>query len=403
MSDYSSHRSSSSKRDKYSSYDDRRSRERRSKEDRDSGHDRERPRSRSRSRPRHSGNDGSSSTYRSSHNKRKRSYERDYDASRYGEHSRHDYNEKYDRDSDRDRNRDRDRDQRDRDRGRDRDRDRDRERDRGRDRDRDRDRDSDRHYSSSRRSNSKYEGEQGPDDTEKAASLSTGKSYRSHSREHRERNPRKDTDSKLLAAAPATTSFDIDSLPKAPAAYFQQQPHHRPSWNYDSNAYTQLNATAWAGTTDVYSASAEAYSQQYAGYYGNPSEYYHDSYNQPIYHSADGVPPPPPPPFPPAQADKDSMSIPPPPPPQSMQTWSRYSYDGLPTGPAADRINTVAAADSQANVREQSDTYHTLGVDNISSNINLNVLKNIGYPVKTSDEPTEKYEKIGQVGEGTYG
>jgi hypothetical protein len=42
-------------------------------------------------------------------------------------------------------------------------------------------------------------------------------------------------------------------------------------------------------------------------------------------------------------------------------------------------------------------------VDNISPNINLNVLKNIGYPVKASDEPTEKYEKIGQVGEGTYG
>ena len=86
-----------------------------------------------------------------------------------------------------------------------------------------------------------------------------------------------------------------------------------------------------------------------------------------------------------------------------MPTWSRYSYDGLPTGPAADRINTVAPNESQANVREQSDACHTLGVDNISPNINLNVLKNIGYPVKASDEPTEKYEKIGQVGEGTYG
>ncbi|KAI8584764.1 hypothetical protein K450DRAFT_168067 [Umbelopsis ramanniana AG] len=86
-----------------------------------------------------------------------------------------------------------------------------------------------------------------------------------------------------------------------------------------------------------------------------------------------------------------------------MPTWPRYSYDGLPTGPAADRNNTVVAADSQANVRVQSDACHTLGVDNISPNINLNVLKNIGYPVKASDEPTEKYEKIGQVGEGTYG
>lgn len=221
--------------------------------------------------------------------------------------------------------------------------------------------------------------------------------YKSRSRERSDREFRQDTENR--PKAPASSTFDNDSLPKAPAAYFHSQ--SRSGWDYEPSGYAQNTTAAWGGSSEVYSASAESYNQHYANYYRDPAEYYQEGYSQQVYHTAEGVAPPPPP-FPPAgQVDNELASIPPPPPPP-IAAWPRYTYDGLPTGPAAERSSNIPLDDHE-NANGPSDASHTLGVDNVSQNIDLQVLKNIGYPIRASDEPTEKYEKIGQVGEGTYG
>jgi hypothetical protein len=211
-----------------------------------------------------------------------------------------------------------------------------------------------------------------------------------------ERESKADVNTRSMAAIPA--AVETDSLPKAPAAYFQQQ--NRTAWDYSSGSFSEAAQSTWVpnASSDVYPSTADTY--QYASYYRDPNAYYQDDYNQKMYHSTDSVPPPPPPPYPQAKPDQGSIHAPPPPPP--AVGWPNYTYEGIPKGPAANRSGGTSTREG---IDDQTTTEatKTLGVDNISWDIDLQVLEHLGYPVKSTEEPTEKYEKIGQVGEGTYG
>lgn len=232
--------------------------------------------------------------------------------------------------------------------------------------------------------------------TSKSTSTSVDDNYRSRDGAKDERESRAEVSNRAMTAIPA--AVETDSLPKAPAAYFHQQ--NRSTWDYSSGSYSEAAQSTWVqnASSDAYPAATETY--QYANYYRDPNAYYQDNYNQQMYHSADSVPPPPPPPYSQAKSDQSSIQIPPPPPPTAR--WPSYSYDGIPKGPAASRIGSASAGEA---VDDQAirDGAKTLGVDNVSQDIDLQVLEHLGYPVKSTEEPTEKYEKIGQVGEGTYG
>ncbi|KAG1175005.1 hypothetical protein G6F71_004475 [Rhizopus microsporus] len=138
----------------------------------------------------------------------------------------------------------------------------------------------------------------------------------------------------------------------------QQQQQQQQAWNYygwaDYNNYHQ--------TAEYTAEQYQQYAQYYYAYY-DPN-YYHQQQQQ-------EVPPPPPP-------SSSSMEQPPPPPPPP-------STDYMPSSTASPQIS-------------QSTNDQTIKED-----ISEESFSELGYPFETNDDPAVLFEKIGQVGEGTYG
>ncbi|KAG2232518.1 hypothetical protein INT48_005408 [Thamnidium elegans] len=200
----------------------------------------------------------------------------------------------------------------------------------------------------------------------------------------------------MIISQPVTAH--TDQPPTAPAAYYQQPQtqqsqhhHHQPqpqdpqqvaaneaAWsNYYNNNWTAADY-ANAGYQTEYTAEQYQQYQLYMQYYQtqDPNGYYayYDQayYQQPQQPQQQEIPPPPPttnnnnPPPPPPTTSRTDVPPPPPPITQTSQT-TETPYTG-----------------SFAGVSEAA-------------------LDDVGYPFQTSEDPSTLFEKIGQVGEGTYG
>ncbi|KAF7723180.1 kinase subunit of RNA polymerase II carboxy-terminal domain kinase I [Apophysomyces ossiformis] len=242
------------------------------------------------------------------------------------------------------------------------------------------------------------------------------RSYSEYSQSKRNDHAKQESTNEQRSSIPTAPKASDTSLtgapPTAPAAFYQQQ-----TWDYYGKpGEWSSNTSAWD-----YSYSSEQYQQHYAAYYGQQ------------------VPPPPPPPPPPSSSSSSQqqqqqqqststdqtssattnyyhgyyhhasqnyyshLSTPPPPTnapstassqpsqPQPIETANKAEGEDIPakqTTPRDDRELNRATSPKRTN--------HIGGVPEA-------VLDDVGYPFQTSDNPATLFEKIGQVGEGTYG
>ncbi|CAO3656037.1 unnamed protein product [Mucor hiemalis] len=244
---------------------------------------------------------------------------------------------------------------------------RDRSHERSRDRSRDRSRERSSWTSSSRRSGSK---DRTSSRSHKPRSYQRRETTSAPKEEPLPLGPKADMIQQQHQQQPVA----VDQPPTAPAAYYQQPQQTDPqqtaaataaAWNNYYSSWTAADyANAGYQSTEY---TAEQY-QQYLQYYQSqdPNNYY--GYYDPAYYQQQAQPQQPQeiPPPPPTQS-----SNPPPPPP----TTARKDQ---PPPPVTD-ITTFTGGVPEA------------------------TLDDVGYPFPTSDDPATLFEKIGQVGEGTYG
>ncbi|KAI7905710.1 kinase-like domain-containing protein [Cokeromyces recurvatus] len=91
----------------------------------------------------------------------------------------------------------------------------------------------------------------------------------------------------------------------------------------------------------------------------------------------------------PATSSSSSSSPPPPPPPSTLTT--------------ADTSKTLTTTTTTTTTTTSSSTGKNHQQNHLSEDIPEKTLKEVGYPCQTLDDPSLLFEKIGQVGEGTYG
>ncbi|KAK4509746.1 uncharacterized protein ATC70_007048 [Mucor velutinosus] len=271
------------------------------------------------------------------------------------------------------------------------------ERDRGsssRHRDRSRDR-----WSSSNRRSSKDR-----DPKSSSSSSSSNRKYR--------RDPPKPAEDEALPLGPKadminTASTTNDQPPTAPAAYYQHHPpqpqqHHSHQQQHQQqqqqHSYTQYQpvqldpqqqqaaeSAAWGnyyGWTvqdynNAYSTNytAEQYQQYIQHYYQSqdPNTYY-GYYDASYYQQQQSQEIP----------QQQQQSVPPPPPPPTVNVNNTSS-----------NVSSHPPTHTQTNQLDQKVSY--------MGGVPENVLDDVGYPCQTSEDPSTLFEKIGQVGEGTYG
>ncbi|KAL9558918.1 hypothetical protein PS6_001029 [Mucor atramentarius] len=264
-----------------------------------------------------------------------------------------------------------------------------------------RDRSRDRWSSSNRRSSK----DKDPKST--SSSSSSNRKYR--------RDPPKHTEDEALPLGPKadmmkTTSTTNDQPPTAPAAYYQHhqsqsqqsQPQQHHSHQQQQHQYSQYQpvqldpqqqqaaeSAAWGnyyGWTvqdynNAYSTNytAEQYQQYIQQYYQSqdPNSYY--GYYDASYYQQQPSQEIPQQQQQQQQQQQHVQSVPPPPPPVNVNNPN----------------SNVQPTHTQTNQLDQKDSY-VAGVPE-------KVLDDVGYPCQTSEDPSTLFEKIGQVGEGTYG
>lgn len=204
-------------------------------------------------------------------------------------------------------------------------------------------------------------------------------------RSYHRRDPVQKDDEPLPLGPKADTIVSqptVDQPPTAPAAYYQPQPHDpqqaaatAAAWN---SYYSTWTSADYANAYQASGYTAEQY-QEYLQYYQSHDPHNFYGYYDPAYYQQQQaqpqpppqeIPPPPPttttnPPPPPPSSNR--AEVPPPPPPiQSLQ------------------ISETPFAGQSGGVPESA-------------------LNDVGYPFQTPEDPSALFEKIGQVGEGTYG
>lgn len=193
----------------------------------------------------------------------------------------------------------------------------------------------------------------------------------------------------------------VDQPPTAPAAYYQQQQQQTvpqqtaadaaataAAWNNYYSSWTAADyANAGYGTTEY---TAEQY-QQYLQYYQSqdPNNYY--GYYDPAYYQQQQVQP--------QQQQQQSHEIPPPPPPTQSSSQNNNNnnsnnnaYPPPPPPPP-----------TSAKKEHPPPPPAVTNIASFTGGVPETTLDDVGYPFPTSDDPSILFEKIGQVGEGTYG
>ncbi|KAL0145016.1 CMGC/CDK/CRK7 protein kinase [Mucor lusitanicus] len=224
------------------------------------------------------------------------------------------------------------------------------------------------------------------------------------------RDPPKPAEEEALPLGPKadmikTTSTTNDQPPTAPAAYYQRhgsqpqpsqpQHQHQQPQTQQAHAYSQYQpvqldpqqqqaaeSAAWGnyyGWTvqdynNAYSTNytAEQYQQYIQHYYQSqdPNAYY-GYYDASYYQQQQEIP------------QQQQQSVPPPPPPPPANNGSNTNS------------NTTSLPATHTHQMDQKDSY--------MGGVPEKVLDDVGYPYQTSEDPSTLFEKIGQVGEGTYG
>ncbi|GAN03334.1 pkinase-domain-containing protein [Mucor ambiguus] len=210
----------------------------------------------------------------------------------------------------------------------------------------------------------------------------------------------------------STASTANDQPPTAPAAYYQHHPsqpqssqphqhhtHQQQQQQQQQHPYPQYQplqldpqqqqaaeSAAWGnyyGWTvqdynNAYSTNytAEQYQQYIQHYYQSqdPNTYY-GYYDASYYQQQQEIP----------QQQQQQQGVPPPPPPPPVTNVSSADSNAL----------SLPSAHTQTHQLDQKDSY--------MGGVPEKVLDNVGYPCQTSEDPSTLFEKIGQVGEGTYG
>lgn len=171
--------------------------------------------------------------------------------------------------------------------------------------------------------------------------------------------------------APVTTPYYQDPQQQQ----YQQQQHHQQQ-QHEQQQHQQQQAWGYYGWPEYSNYQTTEYTaeqyQQYAEYY---YAYYDQSYYQQPQQQQE-IPPPPP-------SSSETVVEPPPPPPPP-------TFTDATTGHSSSLLKI-----SSPNKESES--------DNVMKEASEETSKELGYPFKDNEDPSILFEKIGQVGEGTYG